>query len=157
MDDQPAAWSLEALGPTIVAAAPDAVIVADRDGIVRLWNAGAERLFGHPAAEAIGRSLDLIIPEKQRAAHWAGWQRMLQTGTSRYGEDDLLAVPGLRRDGSRVSLEFSIFPVRDDRGEVTGLGAVLRDVTRRFEETKAMRRRLAEAEAALKQAGDGDR
>ena len=141
-------WDSAALATTIVASVPEAVIVADREGVIRLWNAGAERLFGHAEDEAIGQSLDLIIPEKHRKRHWAGWQRVLAGGTPRYGPEDLLSVPGIRRDGSRMSLEFSVFPIEDPVGEIEGIGAVLRDVTRRFEETKELRRRLAEAEAS---------
>jgi len=132
----------------VVKHAPDAIIVADRQGTVRVWNPGAERVFGFSAAEAVGRSLDLIIPEKYRNAHWAGWRRMLQVGSSRYGAADLLSVPGQHSDGRRLSLEFSVFPIQDAVGEIIGIGTILRDVTQRFEEEKVLKRRLAELEAA---------
>jgi PAS domain S-box-containing protein len=97
----------------ILAAAADAVVATDRDGIIRVWNRGAERIFGHRADDALGRSLDLIIPERLRARHWEGFRHVMATGESHYGEGDLLSVPGLRRDGQRISLEFTIVPLKD--------------------------------------------
>ena len=97
----------------ILAAAADAVVATDRDGIIRVWNPGAERIFGHRADEALDQSLDLIVPERLRARHWEGFCHVMATGESYYGEGDLLSVPGLRRDGQRISLEFTIVPLRD--------------------------------------------
>lgn len=122
--------------------APDAIIYADAAGLIQFWNEGAERLFGFAAAEAIGRSLDLIIPEKLRARHWEGYHEVMRTGRSRYAAGELLAVPGQRKDGTRVSLEFTILPFRDEDGHMTGIAAILRDVTKRFTEMQALRRRL---------------
>jgi nitric oxide dioxygenase len=136
---------LERLGRAILETEADAIVLADRDGAIRFWNPGAERLFGFTAAEAVGRSLDLIIPEPLRARHWAGYRQVMETGESRYGRGDILAVPGLRKDGTRVSIEFTIVPLRDAAGRMEGMAAILRDVTRRFEETRALRRKLAEA------------
>jgi PAS domain S-box-containing protein len=130
---------------SLVAAAADAVVATDREGIIRLWNPGAERIFGHRAEEALGRSLDLIIPERLRAAHWEGWRRVMQTGESRYGHGDLLSVPGIRKDGQRISVEFTIVPLKGADGAMMGMAAVMRDVTKRFEEMKTLRRQLAEA------------
>lgn len=129
-----------------VANTPDGVLFADEDGIIRFWNAGCERLFGHTAAEAVGQSLDLIIPEAQRPRHWQGYTNTMRTGQSRYAGGDLLAVPAVRKDGSRISIEFSIVPFRDADQRMLGMGAVLRDVTKRFEETKALRKALAAAQ-----------
>ncbi|MFN8556851.1 MAG: PAS domain S-box protein [Dehalococcoidia bacterium] len=137
----------ESLSHRIVMAAPDAIIFADRDGIIRLWNGGAEALFGFAAEEALGRSLDIIIPERQRARHWDGYHRVMATGETRYGRD-LLAVPGIRKDGARISLEFSITPLRDGQGAMIGIGAVLRDVTERWQRERELHRRLAALEAA---------
>src|SRR5690242_14284091 len=131
------------IAQALLASASDAIVATDREGIIRHWNKGAERIFGHSAAEAIGQSLDLIIPEQLRARHWAGYEQVMRTGQSRYGEGDLLAVPGLRKDGSRVSLEFTIAPIRGEAGEMVGVAAILRDVTARFEEMKALRKQLA--------------
>lgn len=134
-----------ALAEALLATRSDAIIAADRDGVIRFWNPGAERLFGHSADEALGRSLDLIIPERLRERHWQGFGRVMETGQSRYGESDVLAVPALRKDGSTLSVEFTIVPLRDEGGQLIALAALLRDVTKRFEETRALKRRLAEA------------
>jgi PAS domain S-box-containing protein len=124
--------------------APDAVIYADGEGIIRFWNTGAERIFGFSEAEATGKSLDMIIPQSLRARHWAGFTRTMQTGETRYGAGDILAVPALRKDGTRISIEFTVLPFRDDAGHIVGIAAILRDVTKRFEEMKALRQQLAE-------------
>ena len=145
--DAPSEAELDRLGRAVLGAASEAIVAVDRGGVVRFWNPGAERLFGFAAAEAVGRPVDIIIPEPQRARHWAGFRRVMETGESRYGQGDLLAVPGLRQDGSRVSLEFTIVPLRDETGRMEGMAAVLRDVTRRFEETRALWRELAAARA----------
>jgi PAS domain S-box-containing protein len=134
---------LDRLGRVILEAAPDAIVYSDGDGVIRFWNAGAERVFGFSAAEAVGQSLDIIIPEPQRARHWAGYRQVMATGESRYGHGDMLAVPALRKDGTRISLEFTIVPVRDEAGKMEGMAAILRDVTKRFEELRALRRELA--------------
>jgi PAS domain S-box-containing protein len=122
---------------------PDAVVFADANGGIRFWNAGATRMFGYAADEAIGQSLDIIIPENLRARHWTGFAATMRTGESRYGAGDLLSVPGLRKDGKRISVEFTIVPFRDADGRMQGIGAVLRDVTARFEELRALRRQVA--------------
>src|SRR6266404_4052073 len=127
------------LGGALLHSASDAIIATDRDGRITFWNPGAERIFGFTAADAVGQSLDLIIPENLRARHWDGYRHVMQTGQSRYGEGDLLAVPGLRKDGSRVSLEFTVAMIGDEAGEMVGVAAILRDVTARFEEMKALR------------------
>jgi PAS domain S-box-containing protein len=131
----------------ILAAAADAVVATDRDGITRFWNPGAERIFGHCADEALGQSLDLIIPERLRARHWEGFRRVMATGESHYGEGDLLSVPGIRKDGRRISLEFTIVPLKDEQGQMQGIAAVMRDVTSRFAEIRDLKQQLAEATA----------
>ena len=127
---------------------PDGVLLADDKGVIRMWNAGCQRIFGFTANEAIGQSLDIIVPENLRARHWEGYAETMRTGQSRYGKGDLLAVPALRKDGARISVEFSILPFRDAGGRIVGIGAVMRDVTRKFEEMKALKKALAEAGAA---------
>jgi PAS domain S-box-containing protein len=127
---------------TLVREMPDAVIYADGEGVIRFWNAGAERIFGFAAGEAIGQSLDIIIPENLRARHWTGFNETMRTGNSRYGAGDILAVPALRKDGTRISIEFTVLPFRDPAGRMLGIAAVLRDVTKRFEEIRALRRQL---------------
>lgn len=131
------------LGEAILSTRSDAVVSADAKGLIHFWNPGAERLFGYSAEEAIGRSLDLIIPERLRGRHWEGFQRVMATGESRYGEADLLAVPALRKGGATISVEFTVVPLRSD-GRMIGMAALMRDVTKRFEETRALKRKLAE-------------
>ncbi len=123
--------------------APDAVIYADREGVIRFWNGGAERIFGWSEKEVKGTLLDCIIPENLRARHRAGFEEMMRSGKTRYGAGEVLAVPALSRGGKRISVEFTILPFRDEEGHMEGIAAILRDVTKRFEETKALRRELA--------------
>src|SRR5215212_4075762 len=132
----------------ILSAAADAVVATDRDGIIRLWNPGAERIFGYLAEEALGQSLDLIIPERLRARHWEGFHRVLATGASHYGEGDLLSVPGIRKDGQRISFEFTVVQLKDEQGQMQGIAAVMRDVTSRFAELKSPKQKLVEAAAS---------
>ena len=134
-----------ALGEALLYSASDAIIATDREGKITFWNPGAERIFGFTAGEANGQSLDLIIPENLRARHWSGFRHTMATGTSRYGHGDLLSVPGLTKDGARISVEFTILLLRDGMQAVTGTVAVMRDVTKRFEEVRELKRRLAGA------------
>lgn len=116
----------------IVANAGDAILYTDRDGVIRLWNAGAEAIFGFTADEVLGRSLDVIIPEKLRGRHWDGYHRVMGGAPSRYAAGELLAVPALRKDGERISIEFSIVPIADANGAPIGVAAIVRDVTARW-------------------------
>jgi PAS domain S-box-containing protein len=125
----------------IVSGTPDAVLFADRDGIIRLWNPAAERILGFSAEEALGQSLDIIIPESLRGRHWDGYYRVMQTGETNYATR-LLTSPGVRKDGTGVSLEFSMAVVRNPSGEIAGSAAILRDVTARWEKEKELRERL---------------
>jgi PAS domain S-box-containing protein len=134
--DQPFAEAL-------VANMPDGVVYSDREGIIRYWNHGAERMFGHPAADAIGKSLDLIIPEGLRARHWEGFNETMRTGQTKYGGGDTLSVPAIRKDGKRISVAFTIVPFHDDKGAMAGMAAIMRDVTAQFEETRALRKEIA--------------
>jgi PAS domain S-box-containing protein len=138
----------ERLAAEIVRRSPDAVIFADREGVIRLWNGGAEALFGHSADEAIGQTLDLIIPANLRARHWSGYREVMNTRMTRYGRE-LLAVPALRKDGSRISLEFSVALIEGEDGAIVGVTAILRDVTERRGREKEMKERLAALEAKL--------
>ena len=121
------------------------IIFADEQGIIRLWNSGAEAMFGYSAAEAVGQSMEMIIPERQRDRHNEGYRRVMQTGITKYGRD-VLAVPGLRKDGTRISIEFTIVLVRSEEGAVLGAAAIIQDVTARWERDKALRVRLAALE-----------
>ncbi|MBI5069150.1 MAG: PAS domain S-box protein [Deltaproteobacteria bacterium] len=141
------------LSRLIVEGTPDAILYADRDGRIRLWNAGAERIFGFTAAEAVGQSLDLIVPERLRGRHWDGWDKTMASGLTRYGAGDLLAVPALHKDGRQLSIEFSIQLLKAPDGSVTGSAAILRDVTARFERDKALKLKVKELEAKVGKAG----
>ena len=138
----------DTLAAAIFSTNSDAIIAADMEGIIRFWNPGAERIFGYGSADAIGRSLDIIIPERLRKRHWDGYRRVTKSGASRYGEGDVLAVPGMRKDGAAVSIEFTIVPLRDGASNLTGFAAIVRDVTKRFEEMRAMKQKLAETTKA---------
>jgi PAS domain S-box-containing protein len=127
---------------SIVTFTPDAILAADTSGVIRLWNHGAERIFSVSAGEAIGQSLDLIIPENLRQRHWEGWAKVMTSGVSRYGEDELLRVPAIRGDGQRFSAEFSIIMLKDSTGEVTGVATILRDVSEQWEKTKELKAQL---------------
>jgi PAS domain S-box-containing protein len=139
---------VENLAQAILSTTADAIVAADQDGIIRFWNPGAERIFGFASADAIGQSLDIIIPERQRERHWTGYKHVMETGQSRYGQGDLLAVPAMRQDGSRISVEFTIVPLHDQAGRMIGMAAIMRDVTKRFEEMRALRQKLAQATKA---------
>lgn len=132
------------LARTLLDTMPDAVIVSDADGTISHWNGGAERIFGFSEAEALGQSLDIIIPEYLRARHWKGYDQTMRTGMSRYGAGDLLSVPALREDGARISVQFSIVPLKDADGTMIGMAAIMRDITADFEERKRRRKELAE-------------
>ena len=138
------------LARAVVREVSEAIVVSDPSGIITLWNGGAERLFGYPAAEALGQSLDLIIPEKQRSRHWAGYDVAMATGETKYG-DALLKVPATHRDGRRLSIEFSVALLRDADGKIAGIAAVIRDATERWTADRELRLRLTEAEGQLRE------
>jgi PAS domain S-box-containing protein len=125
----------------IVEKARDAVIYSDREGLIRLWNNGAERMFGYSRSEALGQSLDLIIPESLRNRHWEGYHKVMAAGGSRY-ESEVLAVPAVRKDGGRISVEFTLVPILDENDRLEGIAAIIRDVTERWNREKATRQRL---------------
>jgi len=143
MDDQ--------LYRRIIEGSPDAVILGDARGIIRLWNAGAEAIFGFTAEEAVGQSMDIIIPERLRGRHWDGYHKVMATGRSRYGAGELLAVPAITKDGRGISIEFTIQMLKGPEGEVLGPVATIRDITKRFLREKELARRLKELEAKAKE------
>jgi PAS domain S-box-containing protein len=134
---------------------PIAILFADREGKIRFWNAGAEAMFGYTAEESLGQSLDLIVPERQRARHWEGWTRVMASGVTKYGRD-ALAVPATRKDGSRISIEFNIILLRAPTGELLGAAAMVQDVTARWQQQKEMNARLAALEAKAAEGGKAD-
>jgi PAS domain S-box-containing protein len=127
---------------TLVQQLADAVVVADTSGTIVLWNDAAERIFGWNAEHAVGQTLDLIVPERQRARHWEGYERVMETGTTRYGTE-LLRVPSLHADGERRSIAFTVTLLTDGAGAVTGIAAVIRDETDRWAEEQRLRSELA--------------
>jgi PAS domain S-box-containing protein len=133
------------LAAAVVRESAEAIVVTDPAGIIRLWNDGAARIFGFSADEAVGQSLDVIIPEKLRDRHWKGYFQTMATGYTRYG-DKLLSVPAAHRDGQRLSIEFSVALLRDDAGQIVGISAIMREVTERRDAERALRARIAELE-----------
>jgi PAS domain S-box-containing protein len=132
----------------LVSGMSDAIVYADAEGVIRLWNRGATRIFGFAEGEALGRSLDIIIPESLRNRHWQGFRATMRTGESRYGDGEILSVPAVRKDGARISVEFTIVPFTNASGQMMGIAAIMRDTTTRFEELRALRRQLAVHPAA---------
>jgi PAS domain S-box-containing protein len=128
--------------------APDAILISDREGIIRFWNSGAEQMFGHSATEAVGQSLDLIIPENLRGRHWDGYHRVMASGETKY-KTGLLTSPGVRKDGSRVSLEFSMVLLHDEAGHIQGCASIMRDVSERWKKEKELKERLTACETKL--------
>jgi PAS domain S-box-containing protein len=124
----------------------DAVVVADTSGAINLWNPAAERLFGFTQAEALGNSLDLIIPERLRERHWAGYRKTMATGETRYSHD-VLRVPAVHKDGRALSIAFTVGLLYGAQHEVTGIVAVIRDETTRYAEERNLRKRIAELES----------
>lgn len=133
----------------------DAVVVADPDGTIVYWNPAATRLFGHAEAEALGQTLDLIVPERQRARHNEGYAKTMATGQTRYGTS-LLRVPATHKDGHRLSIAFTVSMIKDAEGRVQAIAAVMRDETARFADELALRKRLTELEMAAAAKAPGD-
>jgi PAS domain S-box-containing protein len=127
-------------------AAGDAIVAAGPDGSILLWNPAAERIFGYTEADALGHSLDLIIPERLRNRHWEGYRKVMQTGETRYGTD-ILRVPAVHKDGRRLSIAFTVALLYSPEHEVQAIVAIIRDETSRWEEERALRQRLANLEA----------
>src|SRR5215475_8215881 len=140
---RPAMSPSDLLAKAILSMRSDAIVATDCDGIIRFWNPGAERIFGYSTDDAIGCSLDMIIPERLRQRHWEGFRQTIESGKSRYGDGDLLSVPALRKDGTTISIEFTIVLLQSNSGQILGMAALLRDVTKRFEEMRSLKRKLA--------------
>jgi len=132
----------------VLAAIGDAIVVCNATGAIVVWNAGAERMFGYTSAEALGRSLDIIIPERLRGRHWEGYHKTMETGITRYG-NDVLRVPAIDKHGRAMSIAFTVAMTFTDDHKVTSIVSVIRDETQRFETDRALRRRVAELEAQI--------
>lgn len=134
----------------LVEAAGDAIVAADPEGNIVLWNPAAERIFGFSRSEALGRSLDLIIPERLRERHWHGYREVMRSGVTRYGTE-VLRVPALRKDGRPLSIAFTVALLKSGEGRVEAIVAIMRDDTARWNEERALKKRLAELEAARRE------
>jgi PAS domain S-box-containing protein len=132
----------------LVTAIGDAIVVTDASGTITVWNPAAERMFGFTQSEALGQSLDLIVPERQRKRHWDGFHKTMQTGETKYGSD-LLKVPATHKDGRALSIAFTVAMLNSADGKPAAIAAVIRDETSRFNEERSLRKRLAEFEAQL--------
>ena len=132
----------------LVAAIGDAIIVSDTEGRVVVWNAAAERLFGWTAQEALGQSMDMIIPQRLRKRHWEGYDKSMQTGQTRYAHD-VLRVPAVDKAGRALSIAFTVFMVFGPDGKPSACGSVIRDETERFAQDRELRKRVADLEARL--------
>src|SRR4051812_13752167 len=130
----------------LIATAGDAIVVSDAAGAIVVWNPAAERIFGYSAEEALGQSLDLITPERQRQRHWDGYAKTMRTGETRYGTE-VLRVPAVHKDGRPLSIAFTVGLLFDADSKVTGIAAVIRDDTKRWNDERQLRRRLNELES----------
>ena len=130
----------------IIQESADAIMFSDRAGLIRLWNSGAEHMFGYSSAEVMGQSLDMIIPENLRGRHWEGYFLVMESGESHYSVD-LLSAPALCKDGSRISTEFPMVLVKEEDGKVLGVAAVIRDVSARWQRDKELKERIMELES----------
>lgn len=130
---------LEQAGMQALLNIPDAVVLCDRKGIITFWNDGAARIFGYSAAQALGQSLDIIIPERLRERHWKGYFAMLKTGKSTHQASELLNVPALTRLRQTISIQFTVAPVSDGDGRITGILSIMRDITETRDELRRLR------------------
>jgi PAS domain S-box-containing protein len=132
----------------LLSAIGDAVVITDGAGAITLWNPAAERMFGYTEKEALGASLDLIIPERLRQRHWDGYHQTMRTGETKYGTT-LLRVPAMHRDGSALSIAFTVAMLHAPDGSPSAVAAVIRDETSKFNEDRALRKKLVELEQKL--------
>ncbi|HWZ48973.1 MAG TPA: PAS domain-containing protein [Herbaspirillum sp.] len=133
----------------LIGALGDAVVVCDAGGAIIVWNPAAERIFGFTESEALGKSLDLIIPERQRQRHWDGYHKTMATGETRYG-NDVLRVPALHKEGHPLSIAFTVGMLYTPDHKVSAIVAIVRDETARWTEERTMRARLKQLEEAAK-------
>ncbi len=132
----------------LVAVAGDAIVVCDPEGVITLWNPAAQYMFGFSPEEALGQSLDLIIPQRLRARHWEGYRKTMETGQTRYGHD-VLRVPGQHKDGRAMSISFTVALLHGADHKISGIASIIRDESAKFNEDRALRKRLAELEAKV--------
>ena len=123
----------------------DAIVVSDVNERIVLWNSAATRIFGYSEAEALGQTLDLIVPERQQQRHHEGYSKSMEIGTTRYGTS-LLKVPAKHKDGSMLSIAFTVGMLFDENHKANGVVAIIRDESTRFAEERALKKRLSELE-----------
>jgi PAS domain S-box-containing protein len=145
MPTEERAW----LANQIVQESQDDITMADREGVIRLWNKGAQKIFGFTPAEALDQFLHIIIPENLRERHDQGYRQVMESGHSKYSQE-LLAVPAIKKDGSRKSVEFTLILIRE-QDRILGVAAIIRDVSTRWERDRTLQRRLAQLEALVQQ------
>jgi len=133
---------------TLLEALADAVMVCDANGAITLWNPACERMFGHTEAEALGQSMDLIIPERLRKRHWEGYDKTMATGITKYGHD-VLRVPAVDKRGTSLSIAFTVAMLYAPDGKVSAIASIIRDETSRFADERALKKRVADLEAQL--------
>ena len=132
----------------LVAAVGDGVMVCDASGAITLWNPACERLFGHTEAEVLGKSMDMIIPERLRKRHWEGYDKTMATGITKYGHD-VLRVPAVDKQGNALSIAFTVAMLHGADGKVSAIAAIIRDETSRFNDERALKKRVADLEAQV--------
>jgi PAS domain S-box-containing protein len=126
----------------------DALMVCDAQGAIVLWNPACERMFGFSAAEVMGQTMDMIIPERLRVRHWDGYHKTMASGITKYGTD-LLKVPAVDKQGRAMSIAFTVSLLHGPDGKVSAIASVIRDETQRFNDERALKKRLAELESQL--------
>lgn len=136
----------------LVEAVGDAIVASDAGGAIVLWNPAAERMFGFTENEALGKSLDIIIPQRQQQRHWDGYHQTMATGKTRYG-NDVLRVPAVHKDGHTLSIAFTVALLHTPDKQVSAIIAVIRDETSRFAEERNLKKRLTELELQLTASG----
>jgi PAS domain S-box-containing protein len=130
----------------LIEAVGDAVMACDAQGAITLWNPACERMFGHTEAEVLGKTMDMIIPERLRKRHWEGYEKTMATGVTKYGHD-VLRVPAVHKDGRTLSIAFTVAMLYSQDGKISAIASIIRDETARFNEDRALRKRVAELEA----------
>ena len=137
------------IDPTaLLEALADAVMVCDADGAIVLWNPACERMFGHSEADVLGKTMDMIIPERLRGRHWDGYHKTMATGVTKYGHD-VLRVPAVDKQGRMMSIAFTVAMLYSADGKVSAIASIIRDETSRFNDERSLKKRLSELEAQL--------
>jgi PAS domain S-box-containing protein len=132
----------------LVAAVGDAVMVCDAQGAITLWNPACERMFGHAEADVLGKTMDMIIPERLRKRHWDGYEKTMATGITKYGHD-VLRVPAVHKDGHTMSIAFTVAMLYTPDGKVSAIASIIREETQRFNDERALKKRVSELETQL--------